>query len=619
LIFGGGGSDLLYGGADNDVIYGDDYKLSTQYAGDDHLDGGSGNDQLVGGGGADELIGGDGADRLEGDDLVADVAATWHGADRLDGGRGDDNLYGGGGDDVLQGGEGNDWLAGEDQLTATSATTLTGNDSLDGGVGNDTLVGGAGDDTLIGGGGADQLYAGTGNDVLLASGIGSVLDSGAGRDVLQIAEGSNITVNVTSASAADADDLMLGGGLTSTSASVAISGSLDPNAQTATLTFAGSATVIRLWTSSATASLGNALNTVQFSDGVIWSATDIRAKLHGSVSDGADTLVALNGIDDALTGGAGNDQFYGANGGDLLDGGDGDDWMTGRGGNDTLIGGAGADQMQGDGGNDLFIGGTGNDQTRDYSTTSDDVYRYNRGDGFDIIDDRGGNDRLELGTGISEADVQLFQEGSILQMHLPDSGHQSIGNTLTSGAIDAQRFIETIRFSNGVEWGVARIKQELLKGTVGADRIYGFETNDSIDGADGNDTIEGMSGDDTLSGSRGNDLLWDVRGNDQLMGGEGNDDLSGGEGNDLLIGGVGNDFLFGGIGNDAFRFGYGDGADTIAAELSGSDRIEFDSSVLSASFSFQQTARALVLSYGATDKITISDVNRPGNRGGPLG
>ena len=608
VIFGGGGSDLLYGGSDNDVIYGDDYKLSSQYAGDDHLDGGSGNDQLVGGGGADELIGGDGADRLEGDDLVADVAATWHGADRLEGGRGDDNLYGGGGDDVLQGGDGNDWLAGEDQLTATSATTLTGNDSLDGGIGNDTLVGGAGNDTLIGGGGADQLYAGTGNDVLIASGIGSVLDSGAGRDLLQIADGSNITVNVTSTSAADADDLMLGGGLTSTSVSVAMSGSLDPNAQTATLTFAGSATVIRLSTSSATASLGNALNTLQFSDGVTWSAFDIRAKLHGSVSDGADTLVALNGIDDFLVGNKGDDKLYGGNGSDSLDGGDGEDWITGGYGNDTLIGGAAWDQLQGGEGNDVFIGGTGNDELHDFSTTSNDVYRYSRGDGFDVINDLGGNDRLELGAGISEADVQLFQEGSILQMRLPDSGGHSIGNTLTSGAIDAQRFIETIRFASHVEWGVARIKQELLKGTTGADRIYGFETNDSIDGADGNDTIEGMSGDDTLSGSRGNDLLWDVRGNDQLLGGEGNDDLSGGEGNDLLIGGVGDDFLFGGVGNDAFRFGYGDGSDTIAAELSGSDRIEFDSSVLSASFSFQQTARALVLSYGATDKITISDV-----------
>ena len=609
VIFGGGGSDLLHGGAGNDVIYGDDYKLSSQYAGDDHLDGGDGNDQLVGGGGADELIGGDGADRLEGDDRVTDLATIWHRADRLDGGRGNDTLLGGGGDDVLLGGEGNDWLAGEDHLTVSATTTLAGNDSLDGGAGNDTLVGGVGNDTLIGGGGADQLYGGTGNDVLIASGIGSVLDSGAGRDLLQIAEGSNITVNVTSASAADADDLMLGGRLTSSSVSVAISGSLDPNAQTATLTFAGSATVIRLSTSSSTSSLANALNTVQFSDGVTWSATDIRAKLHGAVSDGADSLVALNGIDDALAGGAGNDQIYGANGSDLLDGGDGDDRMTGRGGNDTLIGGAGADQMQGDEGNDLFIGGAGNDETRDYSTTSDDIYRYNRGDGYDIIDDRGGNDRLELGAGISEADVQLFQEGGILQMRLPDSGHQSIGNTLlTSGAIDAQRFIETIRFASGVEWGMARIKQELLKGTTGADRIYGFETNDSIDGADGNDTIEGMSGDDTLSGSRGNDLLWDVRGNDQLMGGEGNDDLFGGEGNDLLIGGVGDDFLVGGTGNDAFRFGYGDGADTIAADSSGSERIEFDSSVLSASFSFQQTARALVLSYGATDKITISDV-----------
>lgn len=607
VIFGGGASDLLYGGADNDVIYGDDYKLANQYAGDDYLDGGGGNDQLVGGGGADELIGGDGADRLEGDDLVTDVPATWHGADRLDGGRGDDDLYGGGGDDVLLGGEGDDWLAGEDQLTVNSVSTLTGNDSLDGGAGKDTLIGGAGNDTLIGGGGADQLYGGAGNDVLVASGIGSVLDSGAGRDLLQIAEGSNITINVTSASAADADDLILGDGLTSTSVSVATNGNLNPNAQTATLTFAGSATVIRL-SASSNSSLGNALNSLQFGDGMTWSAADIRTKLHGPVSDGDDTLVALNGIDDALNGGGGNDSLSGANGNDLLDGGAGDDWMTGRGGNDTLVGGAGADQMQGGEGNDLYIGGTGNDETRDSSTTSDDVYRYERGDGYDLIDDYGGHDRLELGAGISEADVQLFQELGILQVLLPDSGHQTLGTTLVSGAIDTQRFIETIKFSNGVEWGVARIKQELLKGTTGADRIYGFETNDSINGAAGDDTIQGMVGNDTLSGGIGDDLLLDVSGNDQLLGGEGNDFLDGGQGNDVLIGGVGNDYLDGNFGDDIYRFSYGDGADTIAAGTGGNDLIEFDSSVFSKSFSFQQAARDLVISYSNTDKITISDL-----------
>jgi len=609
LIFGGGGSDLLYGGADNDVIYGDDYKLSSQYAGDDHLDGGDGNDQLVGGGGADELFGGDGGDRLEGDDLVADVAATWHGTDQLDGGRGDDTLLGGGDDDVLLGGEGNDWLAGEDQLTATSATTLTGNDSLDGGAGNDTLVGGAGNDTLIGGGGADQLYAGTGNDVLIASGIGGVLDSGAGRDLLQIAEGSNITVNVTSASAADADDLMLGGVLASTAVAVAISGSLDPNAQTATLTFAGSATVIRLSTSFANASLGNALNMVQFSDGVMWTATEIRNQFHGPITDGADTLVALNGIDDLLTGNKGDDQLYGGNGSDFLDGGDGNDWMTGRDGNDTLIGGAGSDQMQGGAGNDVFVGGTGNDEMRDSSTTSNDVYRYARGYGFDIIDDMGGNDRLELGAGISESDVQLFQDGSrILQMRLPEIGALTFGNTQPSGAIDTQRFVETIRFAGGVEWGLARIKQELLKGTAGADSLYGFETNDSIDGGDGNDTIQGMAGNDTLSGGIGDDLLWDTSGNDQMVGGEGSDFILGGEGNDLLIGGAGNDYLDGGIGDDTYRFAYGDGADTIAAGTGGNNLIQFDASVASASFSFQQAARALVISYGSAGSITISDL-----------
>ena len=613
VIFGGGASDLLYGGADNDVIYGDDYKLASQYVGDDYLDGGDGNDQLVGGGGADELIGGDGADRLEGDDLVADVPATWHGADRLDGGSGDDDLYGGGGDDVLLGGEGNDWLAGEDQLTVNSVSTLTGNDSLDGGAGKDTLIGGAGNDTLIGGGGADQLYGGAGNDVLIASGIGGVLDSGAGRDLLQITEGSNITINVTSASAADADDLMLGGGLASTSVTVAVSGSLDPNAQTATLTFAGSATTLRLSTSSATSSLGNALNTLQFSDGVTWSAADIRNKLHGSVSDGADTLVALNGIDDALASGGGNDLLSGANGNDYLDGGDGNDFLIGRVGNDTLIGGEGDDALEGDAGNDVYVGGAGRDEMYDSSTGSADVYRYGRGGGRDAIDDFGGVDRLELDAGITENDIQIRrfygQYGSIddyLVLSTSDGDFVRFGSWISSDASDTQKMVETIRFAGGNEWDVARIKQESLKSTAGADRFIGYVTGDTIDGGEGDDFIDGGLGNDFLIGGNGHDDLRGSLGGDTLYGGAGNDTLDGQEDFDTLIGGAGNDLLYGSNGTDVFRFDVGDGADIL--RLYGTHRVEFGAGIIASALSVRNVAGSLVISTSQADSITVENL-----------
>ena len=80
-----------------------------------------------------------------------------------------------------------------------------------------------------------------------------------------------------------------------------------------------------------------------------------------------------------------------------------------------------------------------------------------------------------------------------------------------------------------------------LKGTEGADRIYGAFADDILYGDAGNDRIYGGYGDDVIYGEEGDDLLFGEQDNDTLYGGDGADRLTGGEGRDLLVGGKGND------------------------------------------------------------------------------
>jgi len=89
---------------------------------------------------------------------------------------------------------------------------------------------------------------------------------------------------------------------------------------------------------------------------------------------------------------------------------------------------------------------------------------------------------------------------------------------------------------------------EVLKGTLGNDLIYGLEGADYIL-ADGNNNTP-YGGKDTVFGGVGNDIVYAYVGNDEIYGDEGNDQLFAGSGNDTVVGGLGNDRLNGEVGND---------------------------------------------------------------------
>ena len=194
---GGAGKDALWGGDGRDTLLGgmgDD--LLNGGAQNDILDGGSGNDTLDGGTGADIMSGGIGNDTYivdnAGDQVFEDLSALGGNADKIltslntydlsvnGKGVGVENLEYTGTDNFFGNGNNLDNIlvgaGGNDKLSGAE-----GNDQLFGGAGRDTLDGGVGNDTLNGGAGADVMYGGRGNDVYIVDNVGDqVIDIASG-------------------------------------------------------------------------------------------------------------------------------------------------------------------------------------------------------------------------------------------------------------------------------------------------------------------------------------------------------------------------------------------------------------------------------------------------------
>jgi Ca2+-binding RTX toxin-like protein len=84
-------------------------------------------------------------------------------------------------------------------------------------------------------------------------------------------------------------------------------------------------------------------------------------------------------------------------------------------------------------------------------------------------------------------------------------------------------------------------------------KLFGGAGNDLLVGGSGNDTLDGGAGNDTLYGGAGNDVLYGGDGNDTLYGNAGNDTLYGGAGNNYLDGGTGSDTFVGGAGFNVYH------------------------------------------------------------------
>ncbi|MEQ9726991.1 calcium-binding protein [Pseudomonas sp. WHRI 8822A] len=260
------------------------------------------------------------------------------------------------------------------------------------------------------------------------------------------------------------------------------------------------------------------------------------------------------------------------------------------------IGTAGADNLYGVTAGTIFYGQGGNDRL--YGSTGGDTYHFARGQGDDVILDRGGLDQVVFGAGITQADLVFTRNTTTVWINVKNadgtpSGSVRIDNffdfdgTLDFGAI------EQIHFADGSSLSQQQIVILLTQGAItqGNDLIFGGAQGDVIDALAGNDQVHGLAG------------------NDQLSGGAGNDILMGDDGNDTLNGGIGNDTLIGGKGSDTYVFDVGHGIDVIenAGEASGKvDRVVFGQGIDSTAVTVKRSGTDLIVFTSATDSIRLT-------------
>ena len=517
----------------------------------------------------------------------------------------------------------------------------SGNNFLFGFGGDDRINGNAGDDVLDGGAGNDVLVGGTGDDEYrFGRGYGRDrvrnTDIGAGRnDIVRLIGGltkEDITVS------RQGNDLV-----------IAINDSEDVLRVESHFDGEGIAKryidAIVFDDDSKIAVGPSEFDTINVQSQSITAGND---ELHGSSA--VDILDGLAGNDeiygkdgnDKLTGSAGDDRLFGDAGVDTLVGDAGDDVLYGGEGADILIGGVDQDRLYGGEDNDTLTGGTGDDYL--YGGAGNDSYRFNLGDGLDVIDNKGvagDTDKILLGEGIVSEDTVIRRLGNDLNIIIRE-GTDEI--RIQNHYVNESSRIDILVFEDGdsadASWDRAKLESLADTATAQADELHGDDTANSIDGLAGDDllvgyggndkltggadddTLEGGLGEDTLEGGIGDDVLRGGAGNDTLRGGAGNDNLSGGAGNDNLSGGAGNDYLSGGVGDDSYKIA-ADGSHDIIQDgdnyATDNDKIIFAAGITQTDISYSRTVTDLIITISKDDilstvKIKNSFSNNRRNR-----
>jgi len=278
-----------------------------------------------------------------------------------------------------------------------------------------------------------------------------------------------------------------------------------------------------------------------------------------------DNILTGNEAVNVLSGQTGADILYGNGGDDALDGGGNDDKLFGGLGNDTLVGGTGYDRMYGGAGDDTYNVGD-----------ADDYAYENAGEGHDTV--------------IASLDHQLRAEVEDLELTgaaligKGNAGDNGITGSDVANKLYGYEGNDTLIGMGGDDYLLGAEGNDTLNGGAGYDRMYGGTGNDSYIVTDASDYAYENLGEGTdrviasinhslranieeleLAGSAdlrgyGNDLDNQLIGNsgaNLLYGRDGNDSLHGNAGNDILYGENGNDHLDGGAGQDRFYGGAG--------------------------------------------------------------
>ncbi len=569
-------ADYLQGGWAADTIIagdGDDYIVGGP--GDDLLDGGDGNDEIYGGEGKDTLLGGSGDDLLYGGD----------GNDTLNGGDGDDELYGETGNNIIDGGDGADVAhfggSTSDFRTYRKLDGTVVVEELDNPGSFQTITN---VETLSFYDGAvdvgDLPMGTTGNDVLTGSVGADLLDGGAGDDTLEGGDGDDVYA-IDSAGDVVTENL-----------------------------FEGTDTIR---SSVATYILGDNVENLVFSGSGAFVGT-------GNDLDNAITGGLGN---DTLTGGIGYDRFAGIAGADTIDG--GDDWDTvvlaGKPedysysvdglGVVTITDGANSVQLTdveyvefaggssfeisalvtrfvtGTAGNDAMLTGNSN-ENKIRGLAGDD--NLSGGDGDDLLDGGDGQDTAYFAGNSDDYAIYQSPYGGLVVEDLSGSDGTDWLTNMESLHFDGDNV--TIAVSAIAPLGTS--DNDTIAGSTRADRLYGLAGNDSLTGGGNGDILDGGAGDDTLDGGSANDTLF------------------GGAGNDTVIFGTGNDVAQDDAGDDTYVYEAGDGGDRVRDD-GGTDAIVLGSAITPGDVTFSVDDDDIILTFAGGGSLTIQNGLIEGN------
>ena len=447
-VYAGDGDDEIYTRQGDDIVYGgdgDDYIDTCED--DDVVYGEGGNDTIIAGEGNDIIYGGDGNDVIDGGD-DNDIIYGGNGNDVIDGGYGDDIIYGEDGDDEILGGSGDDIIYGGN-----------GNDVIDGGYGDDIIYGGDGDDIITSTKGKDTIIGGRGDDIINASGkYGNTYE-------YNIGDGNDVITNDGNISYADI--INFGEGITKDNILFINGGNND-----LLIKFKDIDGSIRI--KHGLVDMNYRIDKYKFADG-----TEL---LHNEAMESLLTLGSEN--DDILEDTSYNDTIYGY---------DGDDIITSDSGKDTIIGGRGDDIIN-------------------VTWRNDNTYIYNLGDGNDIITDNGNLsgsgdvDRIIFGEGITQDNI-IFSNGGDNDL-LIKFINQEGSIRIVDGLVDNKYIIEKYQFTDGTELLHNEAMESLItQGTENDDILVDSPLAEKIYGYDGNDTITSTKGKDYIIGGKGDDVI----------------------------------------------------------------------------------------------------------------
>jgi Ca2+-binding RTX toxin-like protein len=585
------------------------------------------------------------------------------GADTMTGGLGNDTYYVDNAGEVIHEntGEGTDTVRASMTytlganvenliLTGTSAINGTGNDlsnSITGNIANNVLTGGLGNDVLNGGSGADTLIGGLGNDTYTVDNIGDVIieNTNEGTDIVNSSvtytlsdNVENITLTGTSAINVTGNDL--NNIMTGNSANNILTGN-DGNDTLNGGT--GADTLI--------GGLGNDTYTVDNVGDIITEnlnegADIVNSSVTYTLSDNVENLTltgtaAINGTGNAL-----DNYLTGNSAANILTGNDGNDTLNGRSGNDTMIGGIGNDTY--------YVNATGDVVTENTDEGIDSVMSaitYTLGANVENLTLTGtaaingtGNDLDNVLTGNSANNT--LNGGAGADTLIGGIGNDTyvidnIGDVVIENANEGADIVNssvTYTLSDNIE-KLTLTGTFAINGTGNAldNYLTGNSAANILTGNDGNDTLNGRSGNDTMIGGIGNDTYYVNATGDVVTENlnEGTDAVNSsitytlgsnvenltltgssainGTGNSLdnvLTGNSANNTLNGGAGNDTYVFSLGAGNDTVTdsgSDASTSDEILFGSDVLQGTVALFQSGQNLVIGYGSTDKVTITN------------